>query len=263
MPTLSAANVRVRSQQSERDKCDKLAVEVPVALVYNGISHAVMMLTPQDLEDFALGFSLSEGIVKSVEQIHDIDIAESEYGIELQLQIASEAFANIQLRRRQMSGRSGCGLCGIESLQQLAPKVTAVTPATMPAFELIDNAILLMQDKQALQKECGAVHAAAWIANNGDLLCLREDVGRHNAFDKLLGARSKYKFDDGFALLSSRASYELLMKAANLNVATLATVSAPTSLALELARKANINLLGFVREGKQVIYNQAQQPPNK
>jgi FdhD protein len=254
---LTSADVQLRTEMSTASKGDRLAVETPVALVYNGVSYAVMMMTPSDLEDFALGFSLSEQILRSTNQLHDLEIVQNEYGVELQMQIANEAFSQIQAKRRQMSGRSGCGVCGIESLQQLQPDVRRVNYAEPPSFSVLQNALESMQQAQKLQHECGAVHAAAWISNTGECLALREDVGRHNAFDKLIGAKNQQHFAQGFALLSSRASYELVMKAASQHIATLATISAPTSLALELAKKANMNLIGFVRPEKQVIYHQA------
>lgn len=247
--------IQVRKAGALETKYDEVAEEVAVALVYNGISHAVMMATPLDLEDFGRGFSFTEGIVSSMNELLDIEQVNTELGIEIQLQVTSEAFSKLKQRRRQLSGRTGCGLCGLDSLQAVQPGVIKVPAAPLPSFDTIERALEHMQSQQQLQARCGAVHAAALFNTSGTLLSVREDVGRHNALDKLIGSLSKAPEVTDFILVSSRASYEMVAKAASLGVSTLVAVSAPTTLAINLARQAHMNLIGFIRPGRQVIYN--------
>ncbi|WP_299178816.1 formate dehydrogenase accessory sulfurtransferase FdhD [uncultured Neptuniibacter sp.] len=247
------------------DALDNIAEEIPVAMVYNGISHVVMMASPADLEDFALGFSLSEGIIQKVGEIYGIDLVQEDpedlnAGIEIQMSITSQRSAELKQRRRNLTGRTGCGLCGAESLQQAIRPVKAV-PALPPATpEAVENAVRQLSDKQPLQNLTGACHGAAWCDLEGNIQLLREDIGRHNALDKLLGALKAADTDleAGFALVSSRASYEMVQKASSCGISTLVAVSAPTRLALQLAKQAGLNLIGFARPGRHVIYNQSE-----
>lgn len=237
---------------------DQLIVEAPVALVFNGISHAVMMATPQDLEDLALGFALSEGVVDNRSQCRDVEVARhAGRGFEVRLEIASSAFAGLKLRRRSLEGRTGCGLCGLESLEQL--DLQALPRRPVPAAELPAEVILRAFDalpaRQPLNALTGACHAAAWALPDGRLDQVREDVGRHNALDKLLGQRAwlgEPDADGGFAIVSSRASVELVRKCARLGVGALAAISAPTSLAVDTARAVGMQLYGYCR-GEQVV----------
>lgn len=240
---------------------DLIAEEQAVAMVYNGISHAVMMATPLHLEDFALGFSLSEGIVDAPAQVRGIDVVASEFGFEARMEIATGAFMRLKQRRRQLSGRTGCGLCGLESLHSLRPRARAVPPAPLPEYRVVEKAVQGMRARQAIQSLCGAVHAAAYVSEAGDILEIREDVGRHNALDKLLGALAGRQLARGFALVSSRASFEMVTKAASRSLPTLVSVSAPTTLAITLAEGAGMNLIGFVRPGRQVVYCRSAPPP--
>ena len=235
---------------------DPVATECPVALVYNGISHVVMMATPTELEDFALGFSLSEGIVQTPQQLLDIEQRSVEDGIEIAITISSEAFAQLKHTRRNLSGRTGCGLCGAESLQQAIPALDPVISDLEISHHSLQLAVSRLDKHQPVQKQTGAVHAAAWCDEGGQLLLVREDVGRHNALDKLLGAISKQKLDvqAGFVLVTSRASYEMVVKTVRANIAVLAAVSAPTTLAIRLARQSGIGLVGFSRLKRHVIY---------
>ena len=239
---------------------DQVATELPVALVFNGISHVVMMATPAELEDFALGFSLSEGIVSSSQQVLDIEPRSVSEGIELNISITGEAFAQLKNKRRNLTGRTGCGLCGAESLQQAKPVLEAVTSDLKISHQALQVAINNLQQHQHLhqylQQQTGAVHAAIWCDDHGQLLLAREDVGRHNALDKLLGAMAKQNLNAhlGFILVTSRASYEMVVKAARANVGILAAVSAPTSLAITLAEQSQIGLVGFSRPQRHVIY---------
>lgn len=235
---------------------DEVAEEVPVALEYNGISHAVMLATPADLEDFALGFSLSEGIVASPRDVYDIEIETREHGIAVRLEIASRAFMGLKERRRSLAGRTGCGLCGTESLEQVMRMPAPVQSDASFHTDVIQAAFVQLQLRQELQRHTGATHAAAWLRADGHVSMVREDVGRHNALDKLAGAlaRSGEDIATGAVLVTSRASYEMVLKTAAIGAGLLAAVSAPTALAVRLAEQANITLAGFVRAGGHVVY---------
>lgn len=242
---------------------DHVGQEWPVALVFNGISHAVMMCTPRDLEAFAVGFAISEGIVERGSDIQDIEVELHDGEMphaEVQLQVVQQAFVELKEKRRALAGRTGCGVCGIESidlldlkpervpdtgfLQRLAPDAIARAARELPAH-------------QALSKLTGGLHAAAWCDAEGAIRLAFEDVGRHNALDKLIGQLVLDRVDtkDGFVFLSSRASYELVRKAARVDVPMLATISAPSSLAIAIARQAGVRLVSFCREAGYVDYD--------
>lgn len=251
---------------------DKVAEEVPIALVYNGVSHAVMMATPLDLEDFALGFSLSEGILRDKNDLYDIEVVKQLQGIELRLEIASECFSKLKERRRNLVGRTGCGICGAESLEQAlrlpqtdnSNKSSVSKPLSAKHIQAAFHAI---QNKQTLQQATGATHACAWIDGQGEVVLVREDVGRHNAMDKLIGALARQENNrqennelkrpnqhDGFVLTSSRASVEMVQKLATSGIKVLAAISAPTGLAIRIAETYCITLIGFLRDQQFVIY---------
>ncbi|PLW67271.1 formate dehydrogenase accessory sulfurtransferase FdhD [Pseudohalioglobus lutimaris] len=233
---------------------DSVVVEVPVALVYNGLSHAVMMATPADLEDLALGFSLSEGLLREPGQLLGMEVLVREQGIEVAMEITGEPFAALKQRRRNLTGRSGCGLCGVASLEQAVPAPVQVTAGVRMSHGSLQRALTGLAQVQELKQLTGGVHGAAWCNAQGEILLLREDVGRHNALDKLLGALAGVVPEPGFVLLTSRIGYEMVAKAAACNVPVLAAVSAPTSLAVEQAVSAGITLVGFVQPGRQVVY---------
>lgn len=249
------AVVRWRAGNCERAS-DTVAEEVPVALVYNGISHAVMLATPADLEDFALGFSLTEGIVGGPGDVYDCEIVEAENGIRVELTIASESFGNLKMRRRNLAGRTGCGLCGTVSLSQAVRILPVVQHAPVFAVDVVRVAFDDMEKRQMLKMKTGATHAAAWLDMDGAVSFVREDVGRHNALDKMIGAMAaKGKdFARGAVLVTSRASYEMVQKCAMAGVGMLAAVSAPTALAIRMADRANITLAGFVRKNGLSVY---------
>ncbi|MBM7455862.1 FdhD protein [Oceanisphaera litoralis] len=254
---VSAEVERIRDGSRSRQQ-DLVAEEVPVALVYNGISHAVMMASPLDLEDFALGFSLTEGIIGRRGQIYGMEFSQQPLGIEIEIELSSECFLKLKEKRRALTGRTGCGLCGRESLVQALPPAPLVGPAAMPSLAAISLAGEQLQSCQTLHRLSGAVHAAAAFDQDGKLLMVREDVGRHNALDKLIGARLGGTMPAAeFIMVTSRASYEMVHKCAMLGVATLVAVSAPTSLAIDYARQSGINLLGFARGDNCVIYHRA------
>ncbi len=248
-------SVEVRhAEHLQSAETDLVAQEVPVAIAYNGESHAVMMASPIDLHDFAIGFSISERIVDSKSDIRAVEIRRARQGITLQLQIKPSLMKRLDGKRRQLSGRSGCGVCGITDLAAAIPSITPLPDSTLPSHTVIDLAVKSMQEVQALQQQCGAVHCAALFSASGELIAWREDVGRHNALDKLIGNQIDTLSREQFFVMSSRASHELIAKVAISGVGTLVTVSAATSLAIDLAEKANLNLVGFVRESRQIIY---------
>jgi formate dehydrogenase accessory protein FdhD len=237
-----------------------VAQEVPVALVLNGISQAVMLATPADLEDFALGFAMAEGWITGPSELLDVDehpaLDAPTPGLALELRTTAAAAARAVERRRTLAGRTGCGLCGIESLA-LLPRPT---PRELPRIVLsADTLAIAMQGLtagQVLNARCGGLHAAAWCGLDGHVLALREDVGRHNALDKLVGAvlRAGWPMAEGFVSTTSRASVELVDKAVTLGAGALATASAPTALAVSTAKEHGLALWAFVREGRATRY---------
>ena len=239
---------------------DWVADEVPVALEFNGISHAVMLATPLNLDEFALGFALSEGIVSTQSELYGVDEVASELGITLKLHIASAAFDRLKSRRRSLAGRTGCGLCGTESLNHIARDLPAL-PGTpeQPAISrlAVAQAMSSLGALQVLHRATGAVHAAAWCSPQGNVQCLREDVGRHNALDKLIGALASSKVDPsaGFIAVTSRASFEMVQKTVSAGVPLLVAVSAPTLLAIKTAQRLHMTLVGFARQQDMVVFS--------
>jgi FdhD protein len=236
---------------------DTVAEEVPVAFEYNGISHTVMLATPADLEDFALGFSLSEGIVAKRSEVFGIEIGQAEAGITLHLEIAGGAFAKLKERRRSLAGRTGCGLCGAESLTQVMRDLPPVPAGKHMLLAALYEGMCRLPAQQTLQQTTGAVHAACQVAGDGSISHVREDVGRHNALDKTLGALALAGNSDGALLITSRASFEMVQKSAALGYGILAAVSAPTAAAVRLADKLNLTLVGFLRGNSCAIYTHA------
>nr|WP_264477751.1 formate dehydrogenase accessory sulfurtransferase FdhD [Halomonas malpeensis] len=235
---------------------DALAEEVPVALIYNGISHAVMMASPSELLDLALGFSLTEGIIAHVHECYDWEVREEPNGLAVHLTIATQRLAALKERRRSTTGRTGCGLCGTEALDQAIRPIPQVQAPTVDDTA-IARALEAFAAHQPLKAATGAVHGAAWCSLEGEILCVREDVGRHNALDKLIGALacSETALERGFVLVSSRASYEMVHKCASASIGALVAVSAATALAVSQARSANLLLVGFARPNRHVIYH--------
>ena len=235
-----------------------VADEVPVALVYNDISHAVMLASPADLEDFAMGFSLTEGIVRESGEIYGCEPLESSEGIALRIHLAGERFAALKDRRRTLAGRSGCGLCGVDSLSAVVRPLRVVAPVDIRR-EAIARALSDFDAHQSLFSETGAVHAAAWVDLSGNVIAVREDVGRHNALDKLIGWRVRNNHaETGFIVVSSRASFEMVQKAAQAGVACLVAISAPTAMAVRLAEASNMLLAGFARDEMLTVYTHPQ-----
>ena len=253
-------DVRVRRDGVVVASQDWLADEVPVALIFNGISHAVMLATPLDLEDFALGFGLTEGLLASPGELYGVDVQPDPAGMRIEMEVSSACFARLKDKRRSMAGRTGCGLCGTESLDQVEPPLAPLVPCSTPLSpQAIAAALRAMPGQQALQQRTGATHAAAWCSPAGEIRLLREDVGRHNALDKLVGAMVEAGVDprDGFCCITSRASVEMVRKAVAVGITALIAVSAPTARAVATARRAGLALAGFARRDDLVLYADA------
>lgn len=253
-PTIAHDFERLSDRNTEEQSAP-LAAEVPVALVYNGRPHVVMMCTPADLEDFGVGFTSTEGIADAGD-IKRIDVVKYSRGIELQIEIPAAAAEKASERGRAIVGRTGCGLCGVEVIDDALREPRLVRSSLVVSREALWRASESLGAKQPLNNETNAIHAAAWASSDGTLRVVREDVGRHNALDKVLGAlaRSGADASDGFVVVTSRASYELVQKAAVANVPLLAAVSRPTALAVELADQAGITLVGLLRGRTANVY---------
>jgi FdhD protein len=224
--------------------------EVPIAFSYGGTTHAVMMGTPDDIEDFAVGFTLTEGIISGAAQIASIDVVEGELGIDIQIALVDKAADALKVRRRSMAGPVGCGLCGIESIEQAVRKVPDVSAVGMTiSYRDVVEAVSLLNGAQPLHRETRAVHGAGFYVRGKGLVAVREDVGRHNALDKLCGAvlRSKVSGGAGAVAVTSRLSVEMVQKAAILGSPVLIAISAPTALAIRTAGEAGMTLVALVR----------------
>ena len=248
---------------------DWLAAEVPVAMVFNGVSHAVMMATPDQLEAFALGFALSEGILDRPEDCRGMELNAVDSGpavlppgvsaVEVRLGLSVRCFERLKQRRRSLSGRTGCGVCGVESLAALD-----MTPERLPAkpwVPQVDVATVLrafdvLRARQWVNAQAGSLHAAGWANLDGQLMLVCEDVGRHNALDKLIGAlaREGRLSEPGFVVLTSRGSHELVRKCARVGISALATISAPTATGVQLAELAGVRLWGLCRSPRAILY---------
>ena len=235
---------------------EQIAEEAPIALVYNGVPHVVVMATPANLEDLALGFSLSEAVIASAAELGGMEIVPEQTGYSIYLSVPPERVEVIAQRRRNMTARTGCGVCGAETIEQAMRDVPKVEGGQKIARQAIADAMKQLPALQALNAATGATHAAAWANPDGKLLLVREDVGRHNALDKLIGALAAGGVDtaQGFAVITSRASYEMVQKAAMAGIGLLAAVSAPTALAVRIAREAGVTLAGFVRGERCMVY---------
>ena len=257
---------RTEAQLDSQSEDDWVIKEQAIALVFNEISHAVMMATPCDLFDFAIGFSLSEGIISQAKDILAHEIVHTEQGIEVQLNISSRQFSALKHKRRSLLGNSGCGLCGVESLAQTVKVRAKLGPTPELNFHVVSQAVNAFKERQQLNELTGSVHAAAFCAlDSGEILCIREDVGRHNALDKLLGALAqqplcitKQARQPGFVLVSSRASYEMVDKTIAAGINHLVSISAATSKAIDWAQQHQLNLIGFARSTRHLLYTKPQ-----
>ena len=247
-PSVSVPHVVYRGG-SASEGTRSIPRETPVALTYNRATHAVMLATPADLEDFAIGFSLSEGIIRHASDILALDIISVPDGIECRMDLPPERLDALTRRQRRLTGPSGCGLCGMDSLAAAIRPVPSVPAGHVFTPEMIQDAMLTMPAAQTLNMATRAVHAAAFWTPAHGLVALREDVGRHNALDKLSGALARMDVlaADGLLLLSSRVSVEMVQKAAALGAPVIVAISAPTSLAVDVAAAAGITLIGVAR----------------
>lgn len=248
---------RWRHERNEQLE-DCIAEEMPIGILYNGVSFAVMMATPHDLEDFALGFSLSEGLIADAAQLQALERIELLEGIQLAITVTPEAPA-ARLdgeAKRLLPGRGSCGICGTRDLEDAVRQPRSIGNTSSFRASALERAMAELPLKQPMNAATGAVHAAAWADAEGRVVLVREDVGRHNALDKLIGAmvHASMAPDSGMLLLTSRASYEMVTKAANAGIGFMAAISAPTVLAIELARSAGVCLVGFARPGSHNIY---------
>ena len=236
-----------------------LAEEVALAIAYNDISQAVMLVTPTDLEDFIVGFSLGSGIISDISDIYDLQLSGTGSAQYAQVQISSRAFWNLKQQRRQLAGTSGCGLCGVEALEQALPDLKVLPGAPLPPAAWLEGLRQRISAFQPLGQYSGAVHAAVFMNNQGELLLGREDIGRHNALDKLIGAlvRQHIPTSGGVAIVTSRCSLELIQKVLRAGIQTLVSLSSPTGLALQWARRHNLNLIHLPQKSAPRVYSPA------
>jgi FdhD protein len=239
---------------------DQVAEETPVAFLLNGVPHIVMLATPADLEELAIGFALSEALVESLDEIVDIEVEPKANAAEVRIAVTADKFARLLRRQRNLTGRTGCGLCGIENVDDALRMPNVVAAGRRIGSIAMHAAIASLPAHQILNAITGSIHAAAWVDASDRIVCSREDVGRHNALDKLIGALIQMKTDlsTGYAIITSRASYEMVLKAATVGIPMLVAVSAPTALAIRLAEKTGLTLVGFARDTQHVIYTHAQ-----
>lgn len=236
---------------------DHVAEEVPVALVYHGVPHVVMLATPANLEDLAVGFTLSESIVESRAEIQSVEAAQRDDGaLEVRIGIAAAKFSELLRRQRNLTGRTGCGVCGAQTVEDAIRQPTPVRGGVEVDLTELHEVLLDLKHRQEINSRTGSVHAAAWVLPDLGIQLVREDVGRHNALDKVIGAvtRAGDDFSTGYFVVTSRASYEMVQKAVTVGGTLLAAVSAPTAFAIRMAEASGLTLIGFAREHQHVVY---------
>jgi FdhD protein len=234
-----------------------LAEEVALALSFNGINHSVMMVTPNDVADFIRGFSLSSALVPSIDDIYDIQLQPAASSINAEVTISNRAFWAMKQQRRTLAGTSGCGLCGVEALDQALPEIVSLSPSALPPAEHLHGLRSRIEQAQTLARDSGAVHAALYVDAHGEIALCREDIGRHNALDKLIGALHSQALarNKGFAVVTSRCSLELIHKALRAGIGTLVSLSAPTSLSVQWARQHQLNLIHLPKHSAPRVYS--------
>ncbi len=237
-------------------KTDQVAEEMPVALVYHGVPHVVMLATPANLEDFAVGFTLSEGLVGKPDEIRSVEVTLGEQAADVKVTVAWDRFSALLQRRRNLTGRTGCGLCGAETAEEAIRELPRVGPGPAVTVAGLHEAIEQLGTMQPINARTGSVHAAAWVVPGKGIQLVREDVGRHNALDKAIGAlvRGGADFQSGYMLITSRASFEMVQKSATVGISFLAAMSAPTGFAVRVAEKAGLTLVAFARRDRHVVY---------
>ena len=235
---------------------ERIVEETPVAIVYNRIPHVVMMATPADLEDFALGFSLTEELIESADDLKHLEIARYSRGVEIHATVDERCVATISERTRRLTGRTGCGICGADSVDTVLKRIHPVERTIGFSVAAVQRAFEALAANQPLNAASGAVHAAGWAQPDGTVSLIREDVGRHNALDKLVGAATSARVSpsEGFIVVTSRASFEMVQKATVLGAPLLAAISGPTGLAVRVAREAGLTLVGFARRDRLTVY---------
>ncbi|VVP80042.1 Sulfur carrier protein FdhD [Pseudomonas fluorescens] len=236
-----------------------LAAEIALAITYNGLSQAVMMVSPGNLEDFIRGFSVSNDIVEDQDEIYDLRLSHFDQAVQADVQISSRAFWALKNHRRQMAGTSGCGLCGVEALEQALPKLAMLDPVALPPAEHFIGIRDRIEQAQQMARSSGALHAALYFDDQGSALVCREDIGRHNALDKLIGALQHAGIDSrrGFTVVTSRCSLELIHKAVRARLGTLVSLSAPTALTVQWAIRHRLNLIHVPHRNAPRIYSPA------
>lgn len=251
-------SVKVTAQGAvTEERC--VPAEVPVALVYDGTTHAVMMASPSDLEDFAVGFSLTEGIIGNSEEIEGLEVVPQPHGIELRLWLASGARKELAERRRRIAGPTGCGLCGIESLEAAVTPCPQVVGDMTISVQDVADALATLAPAQVLNQQARAVHGAGFWTRDKGLVAIAEDVGRHNALDKLIGKlrRMGTQASSGVIVLTSRVSVEMVQKAAMAGAPVIVAISAPTALAVKTADRAGITLVAVARDDAFEVFTHA------
>jgi FdhD protein len=240
-------------------KTDQVAEEMPVALIYHGVPHVVMLATPANLEDFAVGFTLSEGLVERPEEIRSVEVIRGEEAADVRMTVAWDRFSALLQRRRNLTGRTGCGLCGAEKAEDAIREIPRVGAGPDVSNADLHAAIEQLGSLQPINARTGSVHAAAWVVPGRGIQLVREDVGRHNALDKTIGAlvRAGTDFAAGYMLITSRASFEMVQKSATVGIAFLAALSAPTAFAVRTAEKTGLTLVAFARRDRHVVYAHA------
>ncbi len=254
-PLLETSSIRWDGD-AQSEQTEPVVEETPVAIVYNGIPHVVMMATPADLEDFALGFSLTEELIGSPADLERLEVVRYSRGVEIQAIVAERCAATIAERTRRLTGRTGCGICGADGVDAVLKTIHPVRSGHPIAVGAVRRAFELLAERQPLNAASGAVHAAGWATADGTLELVREDVGRHNALDKLIGAAITARVDPtaGFVLVTSRASFEMVQKTAVLGAPLMAAISGPTGLAVRVAQQSGLTLVGFARGARLTAY---------
>lgn len=258
VPTVVSSEVSVQrwAEGKLTHKTDQVAEEMPVALVYHGVPHVVMLATPADLEDFAVGFTISEGLVERPDEIRSVEVTYGADAADVSVTVAWQRFSGLLQRRRNLTGRTGCGLCGAEKAEDAIREVARVGIGPKVSTEGLHEAIEQLGSMQPINSRTGSVHAAAWVIPGKGIQLVREDVGRHNALDKAIGAlvRSGADFGSGYMLITSRASFEMVQKSATVGISFLAALSAPTAFAIRVAEKTGLTLVAFARRDRHVVY---------
>ncbi len=256
-PTRTQVSVTRWTPEGTQVIDDWVAEELPVALVYNGVPHIVMLATPAHLEELALGFTLSEALIDRADEITSLESSLQGDSAEVRIGIVPSKFSELLRRQRNLTGRTGCGLCGAETIEQAIRNPAAVSAGVRVPVSALHAALQSLPPLQALNSSTGSIHGAAWVDANHKIQLVREDVGRHNALDKCIGAsiHRKLALHTGYAIITSRASYEMVQKAATVGITMLVAVSAPTAMAIRLAQRAGMTLVGFARADRHVVYS--------